>query len=94
MMHMSRASLRHVTYTDRRPSVAALEPIYSAENEAGARDALDAFDERYGAKHPAFTKLWRSRWSEVVPFVEYPREVRRSISRSVIGKLRASGRSH
>jgi putative transposase len=77
IVHMIRASLRHVSYTDRRPIVAALKPIYSAENEAGARAALDAFDERFGAKHPAITKLWRSRWSEVVPFLEYPREIRR-----------------
>jgi putative transposase len=77
IVHMIRASLRHVSYTDRRPIVAALKPIYSAENEAGAVAALDAFDERFGARHPAITKLWRSRWSEVVPFLEYPREIRR-----------------
>ena len=77
IVHMIRASLRHVSYTDRRLVIAALKPIYSAESETAARAALDAFDEKFGAKHPAITRLWRSRWAEVVPFLAYPREIRR-----------------
>jgi transposase-like protein len=77
IVHMIRASLRHVTYVDRPVLVAALKPIYSAETEAAAKAALDAFDERWGSRYPAITKLWRSRWAEVTPFLAYPREIRR-----------------
>ncbi len=77
IVHMIRASLRHVSYVDRRSLVAAMKPIYSADTEAAARAALDAFDERWGAKYPAITKLWNSRWSEVTPFLAYPKEIRR-----------------
>jgi putative transposase len=77
IVHMIRASLRHVSYVDRRVLVAALKPIYGAETESAAKDALDAFDERWGARYPAITKLWRSRWAEVTPFLAYPREIRR-----------------
>lgn len=77
IVHMIRASLRHVSYTDRRAVVAGLKPIYSAETEEAALAALDAFDARFGAKHPSIAKTWRARWSEVVPFLSYPREIRR-----------------
>jgi putative transposase len=77
IVHMIRASLRHVSYVDRRALVAALKPIYGAETEAGAKDALDAFHERWGTKYPVITKLWRSRWPEVTPFLAYPKEIRR-----------------
>jgi putative transposase len=77
IVHMIRASLRHVTSVDRSVLAAALKPIYSAENEDAAKAALDAFDEQWGTRYPAITKLWKSRWAEVIPFLAYPREIRR-----------------
>ena len=87
IVHMIRASLRHVTYVDRPVLVAALKPIYSAETEAAAKAALDAFDERWGSRYPAITKLWRSRWAEVTPFLAYPREIRRLHTTNAIESL-------
>ncbi len=77
IVHMIRASLRYVSYSDRRMVVAALRPIYSAETEDAAKQALAAFEERWGAKYPSIAKQWRARWTEVVPFLAYPKEVRR-----------------
>jgi putative transposase len=79
IVHMIRASLRYVTYTDRSKVVGALRPIYAAETEDAARLALDAFDETWGARYPGVTKLWNSRWNEVVPFLRYPSEIRRML---------------
>jgi putative transposase len=77
IVHMIRASLRYVAYGDRKEVVAALRTIYGADTEDGARLALDAFEERFGKKHPGVAKLWRTRWNEVVPFLAYPPEIRR-----------------
>lgn len=77
IVHMIRASLRYVSYGDRKPVVAALKPIYGADNEQAARDALAAFDTRWSSKYPSIAKLWVARWPEVVPFLEYPKEIRR-----------------
>jgi putative transposase len=77
IVHMIRASLRYVTFTDRRKVVGALRPVYAAETEDAARLALDAFDETWGTRYPGVTKLWNSRWNEVVPFLRYPSEIRR-----------------
>ena len=77
IVHMIRASLRYVAHGDRKAVVAAMRPIYAAETEQAARSALEAFEERWSAKYPSVAKLWRARWSEVVPFLAYPKEVRR-----------------
>jgi putative transposase len=74
---MIRASLRYVPFAQRKHIVGALRAIYGADTEDAARLALDAFDERFGRKYPGITKLWQTRWNEVVPFLSYPDEIRR-----------------
>jgi putative transposase len=77
IVHMIRASLRYVTWGDRKAVAAALRPVYAAENEEAAQRALAAFEERWGSKYPTIAKQWRERWREIVPFLAYPREIRR-----------------
>jgi len=76
IVHMIRASLRHVAWNDRKAVVASLKPIYAAENEEAAGRALALFEERWRSKYPTIGKQWRARWPEVVPFLAYPPEVR------------------
>jgi len=90
IVHMIRASLRHVAWGDRRPVVAALKPIYAAETEEAAQRALAAFEERWRSKYPAIGRQWRARWSELVPFLAYPAEIRRTLyTTNVIESLNA-----
>jgi putative transposase len=77
IVHMIRSSLRYVTWPDRKAVAAALRPVYAAENEEAAQRALAVFEERWGTKYPTIAKQWRARWSEIVPFLAYPREIRR-----------------
>jgi putative transposase len=77
IVHMIRASLRYVTYSDRKRIVADLRPIYSAENDVAASAALDAFEKRWGSRYPSIPRLWRTRWEEVIPFLAYPQEIRK-----------------
>lgn len=79
IVHMIRASLRHVGWNDRKAVVAALRPIYAAETEEAAQRALAAFEERWRAKYPMIARQWRSRWAEIVPFLAYPSEIRRTL---------------
>ena len=77
IVHMIRASLRYVTLTDRKPVINALKPIYTADTEEAALAALGEFEARWGARYPTIARLWRSRWAEVVPFLAFPKEVRK-----------------
>jgi putative transposase len=93
IVHMIRASLRYVSYADRRKMVGDLRTIYGADTEDGALAALDAFDERWASRYPTVSRLWRSRWPEVVPFLSFPKEIRKilyttNIIESVNAQLR------
>jgi putative transposase len=79
IVHMIRASLRYVSSVDRKAVVAALKPIYTAQNQDAARHALETFETRWNTKYPSIGKLWRGRWAEVVPFLAYPLDVRRML---------------
>ena len=37
------------------------------------------FDEQWGQRYPAITRMWRSAWTEFVPVLDYDVEVRRVI---------------
>ena len=56
-----------------------LRPVYTAANEASARARFQEFDEQWGQRYPAITRMWRSAWTEFVPFLDYDVEVRRVI---------------
>ena len=90
IVHMIRASLRYVSYVDRKKMVPDLRAIYGADTEAGALAALDAFDERWATRYPTISRLWRSRWPEVVPFLGYPKEIRKILyTTNIIESLNA-----
>ena len=41
---------------------------------------LEAFeDSELAAKYPAIASMWRRAWNEVIPFLDYPPEVRKLI---------------
>lgn len=77
IVHMIRATLRYVSFIDRRPLVKDLKPIYAAPNEAAALAALDDFEQRWGTKYPGAAKGWRTRWTEVIPFLAFPAPIRK-----------------
>jgi transposase-like protein len=77
IVHMIRASLRYVSYADKKRIVPDLRAVYGAENEPMARLALGVLEERWGSKYPTVIRLWNARWNEVVPFLAYPKEIRR-----------------
>jgi putative transposase len=90
IVHMIRASLRHVTWGDRKAVAAALRPIYSAETEEAAQGALAVFEQRWGARYPTIARQWRARWNEIAPFLGYPREIRRVLyTTNIIESLNA-----
>ncbi len=71
-------------------SVSAMRPIYTAVNEADAKERMMEFFERWADRYPAVRQLWEGAWAEFVPFLDYPPEVRRVIySTNAIESLHA-----
>jgi putative transposase len=80
VVHLIRASMRFVSYADRKAVAAALRPIYTAATEAAAAQELDIFEgSNWGKKYPAAVRVWRDAWERFIPFLEFPPAVRRII---------------
>lgn len=80
IVHMIRNSIRFVTWKDQKAVAAALKPIYGAQTEVLAEAALTAFESSaLGARYPMIAKSWRSNWQRVIPFLAFPRDIRRVI---------------
>ncbi len=79
IVHMIRASLRYVTWQDRKKLVADLRRVYSAANADDAAHQLERFDDTWGEKYPMIAQAWRDRWEHVIPFMALPADLRRIV---------------
>jgi putative transposase len=79
IVHMIRSSTRFVPWKERKSVCDSLRTIYTASSVETAKDALDAFETRWGARYPMVVSAWRTRWNEIIPFLAYPAEIRRII---------------
>lgn len=79
IVHMIRNSVRFVSYKDRKELVRDLKPIYTAVNREGAQLALEQFEEKWGRRYPMIGASWRANWERVVPFLDFPPDIRRII---------------
>ena len=79
IVHMVRNSLRYVPWKDRKAVAADLRTIYKAKTLEMAEEALDAFEEKWGDQYPMVVKSWRSNWANIIPFFDFPEEIRKVI---------------
>src|SRR4051794_12067508 len=79
IVHMIRNSLRFVSYKDRKAVAKDLRPVYTATSREEAQVALDAFEQKWARRYPMIAASWRSNWERVVPFLDFPPDVRKVI---------------
>jgi putative transposase len=79
VIHLIRASLRYVSWEDRKKITAALRPVYTAVNEAAAKAALDQLRAGYGRKAPGVIAVWERAWEQFIPFLEFDTAIRKVI---------------
>jgi putative transposase len=91
IVHLIRNSLRFVSYKDRKDLARDLRPIYSAASREEAQGALEAFEHKWGRRYAMIGSSWRANWERVVPFLDFPAEVRKVIyTTNAIESLNAS----
>jgi transposase-like protein len=91
LVHLVRASLRYVTYTDRKPVVGMLKAIYQSATVEEAERELAALDAVWGNKYRAVIRLWQNNWDNIIPFFQFPPEIRKVIhTTNAIEPLNAS----
>ena len=80
VVHLIRASLRYVSYGDRKATAALLRMIYTAPTEEAALDALAAVaDSNLGKRYPAAVAVWERAWERFIPFLAFPPALRKII---------------
>ena len=79
IVHLVRASLRYVTVKDRKAVVAALKRIYQSVTVEEAAAELDQFETEWGGQYRAVVRLWRNNWDNIIPFFQFPPEIRKVI---------------
>ncbi|WP_298441145.1 IS256 family transposase [Gordonia sp. (in: high G+C Gram-positive bacteria)] len=80
VVHLIRASMRFVSYGDRKAVAAALKPIYQASTAEAALAALEQFEaSELGGKYRSTSKSFRDAWERFTPFLAFPPELRRVI---------------
>jgi putative transposase len=80
VVHLIRAAMRFVSYTDRKKVAAALRPIYTAPTADAAETGLLAFaDSDLGRRYPATVATWENAWQRFSPFLAFPPELRKII---------------
>ncbi len=78
IVHLIRASLNFVNWKERKAIAADLKPIYRAATAEMAELALDAFRTKY-PRHQVVADVWARSWQRVIPFFEFPEEIRRIV---------------
>jgi putative transposase len=79
IVHLIRNSLKYVPRREFADVTRDLKPIYTAIDSDAAHQALEAFEEKWGARFPVITQAWLQHWEYVTPFLAFPPEVRRVI---------------
>jgi Transposase, Mutator family len=79
VIHLIRASMRFVSYEDRKKIAAALRPVYTAVTEAAARAALDQLRRDHGRRYPGLVATWERAWPQFIPFLEFDTAIRKVI---------------
>ncbi|HTF71845.1 MAG TPA: IS256 family transposase [Edaphobacter sp.] len=78
IVHLIRASLNFVNWKERKSVAADLKSIYRAATAERAEAALAEFRRKY-PKHQVVADVWERSWQRVIPFFDFPEEIRKII---------------
>jgi putative transposase len=78
IVHLIRASLQFVNWKERKAMAADLKTIYRAVSAEMAEQALAGFRGKY-PKHQVVADVWQRNWQRVIPFFEFPKEIRKIV---------------
>jgi putative transposase len=79
VIHLLRNTFRYASKKYWDAIAKDIRPVYTAPNEEAALARFEEFVDKWGSTYPAIVRLWRSAWSEFIPFLDYDVEIRRII---------------
>ena len=79
IVHLIRNSLKFVPHKEKKEIAADLKKIYSAINSEEAEEELKNFKKKYDHKNPTIGDIWARNWTEIIPFLQYPKDIRKAV---------------
>lgn len=79
VVHLVRYSLNYVSWKLRKEVAFDLRAIYAAATVDEAEQRLGEFEKKWGAAYPSIAQSWRHNWARIIPFFDYPPEIRKVI---------------
>ena len=79
IVHMIRASLKYVSFKDRKAVVSDLKKIYGSNTAEESEMMLESFAAQWDNKYPTISKQWRQNWENIIPFFAWPEDIRKAI---------------
>lgn len=79
IVHQIRNSLKYISYKEQKAFMVDLKLVYQASNKEVSESALDALEEKWGAKYPLVLKSWRTNWENLSTYFKYPEQIRKMI---------------
>jgi transposase-like protein len=79
VVHMIRNSLTYASWKHRKAIAQDLRTVYAAATIEEAEHALESFAEKWDPITPHISRRWREHWGDIIPFLDYPAELRRAI---------------
>jgi putative transposase len=79
IVHMVRNSLHFVPWKVQKEVAADLRTICTAATADEAGLMLTKFEAKWNAQYPPIGQSWRRNWERIIPFFDYPAEIRKVI---------------
>lgn len=79
IVHMVRHSLNYVGWNQRKAVAADLRQIYQSATAEAAERQLVEFERKWDSTYPPISQSWRRHWPRLIPFFDYPPEIRKVI---------------
>lgn len=79
IVHMVRNSLHFVPWKVQKEVAADLRTIYTAATADEAGLMLTQFEAKWDAQYLPIGQSWRRNWERIIPFFDYPAEIRKVI---------------
>jgi putative transposase len=79
IVHMVRHSLNYVSWKLRNQVAADLKRIYQSATAEEGEARLTEFEQKWNASYPPIAQSWRRNWPRIIPFFDYPPEIRKVI---------------
>jgi putative transposase len=79
IVHLVRNSLNYVSWKMRKQVADDLKRIYQSATVDDAEQRLAEFETQWNDAYPSIAQIWHRNWSRIIPFFDYPPEIRRII---------------